>query len=243
MAEYIPFSDLEEAELGAVRWLVDLPDYAPTEKIGLNITALGKLAHIGGFRHLDVRSFSGGKDSVSLSPNGLNEDGSGTASAKASVTKAKKITTKTFDDEGLVCQTYSTGYIGLNTSTMTEQLSHKGKLRDPEAWSTQLDGHLRSGLRRATASNTVTLSRTAALGLIYTPIPLLNDHPYANPEATAANLATTAMITLAAAALVGYAVGRTKDEIRYSTVCGLQLDRLATVYGVTAVKKLVKPVN
>jgi hypothetical protein len=245
MAEYVPLSEFDEAKCGPAHWLVQLPEYAPTDKIGVNLSALGTLARLGGFMHLDIMSYDGESDEISASPDGANKDGSTTATAKATITKAPKLETEVDNDpRNPFCQSYAAGYIGINTSPVTTDLSQKGALRNAEDWAEQLDTTIRKGLRGTTARNVLNVWSLGVTALFYVPSDVLgiHDHSYDSAGSTAATL----VLDAGWAVMLASSLGRLRDDpgnhVRYSAVLGAQLDRLAAVYAATAVKKLVKPI-
>lgn len=244
MTRLVPLSELEDVEFGAVHWKVNLPEYAPTDKIGVNVGALGQLARLGGFRHLDIVSYAGEVDKVAVDPGHANTDGSltGVAIAQREKTSAPRHYTDEIDG-GPGVQFYSSGLMRVNTSPMADQISQKGKLRDAGAWSSVLDHTLRANLRKITAQNLAGGDRRIGfigLSTAYGAVPTLM-HQYYDSAGALSWLPVASAAAIASAAVIGKFEGARLSDIRFSAVYGVQLDRIAAVYGGSAVRRLVKP--
>ncbi|MCA9324496.1 hypothetical protein KDA23_00285 [Candidatus Saccharibacteria bacterium] len=244
MRNLTPLSKMDNVLVGGAHWLVDLPEYAPTERIGIDAVALGRLARWGGFEHLDIATYEGGVDQLSILTDGPSQDGTSTVSTASSVTAAPSVRIGICNpgDKHPLQPLYNHGSIDINTSTIADHLSRQsgGQLRDPKAWALQLDDTLRRSLRFATRRNLLGPMPAAATGLMYGVLPRLMD-----VESVEDTFRAILLIGGASAVVVSGSAMLDKipgELVRYSAFAGIQLDRLAVVHGQTAVRKLIKPI-
>ncbi len=149
---YIPASELSNSGYGRVFWRVSWPDYAPVENILVNVDRLDRLAKLGGMRLLLISSHIGKITQISPEIDSVDKSGVASAAVKGSLSVAKtyKIAKLDPDDRRIPYESqWSDAMVSLNIAEIDERISRMGKLRDPQAWASQLNKDLKAGIRKA----------------------------------------------------------------------------------------------
>jgi hypothetical protein len=143
---FVPLSELQGERVN-----LQLPEYAPTEAIGINLERIDRLAHLGGFAlgETSISTFSGGTTTHGLGVTGRNADG--TAIAGAASTRNAERGRGTFEQDSHLgfCHGRPSLTVQVNQEEIVQRLSNASKLRDARAWSAQLDTSIARGLKRA----------------------------------------------------------------------------------------------
>lgn len=131
---------------------ISLPEYVPTEQIGINMQRLGHLGAIAGFNEITITSFSGRTSSYEHSV--VGHDGHGTAYAgatkKVQVDLSEQDTGMRADSRSLI-HSHPPLAIGINVEEVNQRLAdEKAHLRDPRPWAKALNQAVGEGLRQAT---------------------------------------------------------------------------------------------
>ena len=247
MIQLTPMNEVGGAQFEGIDWRVQLPDYVPTEAIGVNMAYLGRVARLGGISNLIVLSGSETQESVSLEISGITQTGTAMTSGKFTRQKSPRHTAspdwKTVDISEGIAPAYRPRVAHLDIGAITHELSSRkgGALRQASAWADKLDASLKQGVREAVRESSFTasslLSFFALEGGTTVSFAAMH-HGYSLQQFTADRLTTPIFI----AAVAAYS-HRSMRETRFSTVMGLHLDRLALAYGGLLVRKLVQPLE
>jgi hypothetical protein len=156
MSTYIPASELADAQTDRTRWHLELPEYAPADRIGVNVNIIDRIARLGGLGQLAIATFDGDVTRMHLETDQVGNDGSATAASKLTVNKADlsdselKYTSASGAD--------SVGEIRVNMSEIYDTLSSQKSdaLRSSKAWAKILDRSLSLGTQNAVRKNLIT---------------------------------------------------------------------------------------
>lgn len=147
--KFVPLAAMGDLEQERVIWRANLPDYAPSENITINLDKLARLARLGGMESIRVESYVGDTTQIVPEVNSVDQHGVASASKKASISKAKTLKTEVggaLDIEVPYDYRWQLGKISLNIAEIDERVAQKGNLRDADAWSKELDKALRKGM-------------------------------------------------------------------------------------------------
>lgn len=235
---FIPISELSEYETERIHWSAELPDYAPAEAIGVNVERLGNLARLGGFNQLTITSGAGDITETMPSVSSVDEHGSATATMRATIKKAE-LTELHQEAPGTLDKRryeyfWPNATMNLNLSEITDRLSSSkkpGALRQPKAWTNQIDQAMRQGIRRAARENLLTNTSPAQKLL-----PFIAEGSCAGfGELTFGNNAAdvltymavmTALVQLVAEPYLSSLEGLPPSGRRWSLIPGIQADRI-----------------
>lgn len=254
---YVPLSQLPETYSDTFRWDVHLPEYAPSDKIGLNIHYLGRLARLGGFGHLRINSYTGDVTQTSIHTPSINQDGTVASTISASTTKAESW--RTLIDGGkqqdIEEQFYSEwvwkdAQISLNTREIGQRVSKRDpSYRDPHAWAYEINRALGGGIRHAAHENLLSPPSAATLvtyiggtavafGATLLLLPMSSLH---SPQDLALDLLkVTALNHLVARPLAGLIRGIPLTQRRWSLLPIYHVDRDIAIQALSRTIPLVK---
>ncbi len=259
MNELISVSELSGQEVAGITWNLELPPYAPTERIGVNIKALGRMARLAGFQPLALNSYAGRTDQFTPELSGHTPDGAALASGRAhrrngeshrvtlsdrnqsKPARFHKITTGTGYD--VVTPTFEPGSIAINSAGVVNKLSHKGQLRSAAGWARELNREIVTAGRAAARENLTSPLGAAYLAGSEAYAVYLNGSHAHDPLTYLSSLAAFNLFTPVAYGMLGLALRGTAKETRYSLLLGNQYDRVGMVYGATAMQRIVKPLT
>ncbi len=238
-----------------------LPEYAPTDRIGLNMQAIGSVARWGGFnRDVVIRPYSG--DTTSYSGAVMGFDGGGAAfMGGVSTTEADKSQADFDKSDGLPIlgsdwRSRTDLTLRLNMSELTDQVQRSGKsVRDPATWSAGINRAVGSGLRQAAFEHLLGaplpkeevfysvldaggMAMLSTIGAAHMPHP----HAHANHSSwlyVGASITAINSVKVALS-LIG---SRRLDSLCYSLIPAYQIDRCAIVAGMVAARKFAKPLE
>lgn len=256
MRNFIPISELQEFEGRRIVWNLVLPDYAPSERIGVNIQRLGRIARIGGFNSLTIDSFIGETSSIDLEPDSVDKHGQATAVSKVSAVKAKiqrvdigEPNPEYEDDREYV---WPDGVISLNLPELDERVAQDGSVRGADNWSKHLNEALKQGVNSATINHLIEAPTTLNKSRLVTK-PLGGAAiAYAAQEVGGygdASFEEYFLMFLAINGTVESTMGAVLDKMfhnwpiserRFSLICGMQFDRAILVSGISRTLPLVK---
>lgn len=145
------FVPLHQVESDKLQVQAALPYVDPNE-IGINVRRLERLMGLAGIATLKIAASEG--EVTSSTPVIAGHDGHGHAFAGRIATKAKAVThtvelLKPDDRCELHAFNWAHAQVTLNTSEVSDRISHDDTLRSPQAWSTYLDRAIRNGLSEA----------------------------------------------------------------------------------------------
>jgi len=79
---FVPLSEMEDYSDDHLAWRVPLPEYVPSDAIGLNVIRLKHLARLGGLGHLRVDTYDGERSVYQAELSGIDSQGNATAGMK-----------------------------------------------------------------------------------------------------------------------------------------------------------------
>ncbi len=251
--ELIPLDQIQDYPSNHVNWQVDLPPYAPTDQIGVDIARFDRMARIGGFNRLNVVDYAGETTEYIPEVNGVTGLGEATAAARGTLRQADlyKADMQTTGRSRDTDYDHADATISLNIAEVTDRLGHKtsgGALRSPQAWAGALNAAATGGIRSATRDNLFTHAPVGerlmlpfylgGAGLVET----IGDDP--SPEA---------IVVTAGAFLVIGQVGLKpwldkfervdRSDRRISIVQGIHADRILAVEALSRTRRLIKPID
>lgn len=259
--ELTPIAELDGYRSEHLAWDIHLPDYVPTEQIGLNVPRLELLARLGGLAHLRVSTYEGDRTQYQAEITGIGRDGSASAGMKS--VKQKAALSKADIPNGSGPSLYSEYWwgdatISINAAEMDRKITDRaregGSLRDAQMWGKLIDSGLRKGV--ASASKQQLIERVSTESKVM----------FAVAEGSAV------VVTIGSSILHGFglenffqesvvkglvdsfcvqgatAYGLSKrgyhlNSRRLSLIPGYQLDRLVVAQGLVRAKKLVRPIK
>jgi hypothetical protein len=230
-----------------------LPEYVPTDQIGLNVSRLQQLTRLGGLGHFRVSSQAGDRTTYQAEITGMDASGSATAGMKVAKQEAALSSAQVDADkassEAIDFSEYrwGAGHVIVNLTEMTDKIIGEGaSLRNPRPWSKLLDKALRKGVSSAAEKQLmgdVSGWSKTWLGLLV----VYSVWPQSNPHFTVGDfIAGVAMqdgICQLLPTLSMAFKGTSPKERRLSLVPAYQVDRLAVVEGMTRALKLIKPIG
>ena len=251
-AKFIPLSELSDYSDAQLAWRVNLPEYAPKERIGINIDKIKLLSHIAGLDHLRVDSRSGEESTEMVSPNSVDAQGNATASSTISRTHAQLVNTEVDKPRGTYSEyIWGDGLITINTSEFNKRAldaarkENGASLRDPEEWAKLLDKSLTTGITKNANEqllHNITVFSKYWLGLATFDTLFLTNHDF-NPSSLLQNALEVTIISQGVQALMLSKLSSYPHplrERRLSLIPGYQLDRLFVVHAITRTSKLAK---
>jgi hypothetical protein len=262
MAEFIPLPVLEKVDVAGIRWDVHLPTHAHADEIGAEVQSIGRIARMAGFEEVRIGSFAGGVDRIVPGISGRTPNGEAIASTGGAKVKGQRYQTsrdpvissgvpwkdkppEQFTD--IITPSYVTGTMLVNTEAIAQKLSEKrnGALHSSKAWAEELNREIGAASRLAAQKNL--LSKTGLA--VFAGAELYAAHQSSDyihfKEIYLSSFATQSALAAVAIYGIGAVYKRIRGEdskTRYSLIAGAQLDRMAYVYGATAMKRLVKPI-
>lgn len=256
MSDFYPITELDSMEIPRINWNLQLPDYAPAHKIGVNVVALSRLARLGGYETLSISGGDLGVAKINPSVDGLNADGSSTLSGASSVAATESMVNG-LQNEGANHSCDNTlhefdtfhwrrGNLVLNTQDMSHRLSQEkgGALRSEAAWSREINDVMKSGMTKAAKESLIDSVDPRAL--IYTGfmLSILNGYDYASDGVSVIDVVRNyALIQLGWSNLSAVRSHNVLKERRWSAIAAYQFDRLAVVAGLSKMTRLVKPLS
>jgi hypothetical protein len=249
MNNFTPTAELVDLDHETIAWDLALPDYAPSEAIGVHVPRLGRLARLGGFRTLRISGYSGDTTSVSPEIDSVDDHGVATSTMRASVTKAKRIKLDELGPYRNAPQEYrwSDGGVSLNITEIDRIVGEKGGLRKPDIWSSEINSALKLGVRQAAKQN---LIENTSLGEKMVTPALLG---FFTVMALAFHDTEREVLTAIGRSYLYYHVGWTSifnriqgrhiQDRRWSLFEGIHLDRALAVNGISRALPLAKEIK
>lgn len=252
---FIPLSELDGYSDEQLSWRVPLPEYVPTESIGVNVNRLKWLSHLGGIGHLRIDTQDGDQTTYQPEITGIDTSGSATAGMKVVKQKASLSAAETSPnstDRAIVRYSeyqWGDGHITLNATEMAATVLNKTRdsditVRQPDVWSRVIDKGLRKGISKVTEEQLlrgVTLLSKVGLGLVsMNVLGAVGIFPDADliPVGLLSSLYVQGIQSYLA-----WTDGLPISERRLSLIPGYQIDRLTVVKGLNRAQKLVRTIN
>ncbi len=251
--EFIPLDQAPDYPTEHVDWQVDLPPYAPTDQIGLDISRFDRMAKIGGFNRLTVVDYVGDRTEYVPDVNGVTGSGEATAAARGTLRQADlyKADMQTIGGSRDTDYDHPDATISLNIGEVTDQLGQKtsgGALRSPQAWADALNTAATGGIRSATRDNlfahapvTEKLMLPYYLGLAgYFEVTGDDPSPEAVVVKTAAYLVAGQVVWKP---IFDKIAGLDRPDRRTSIIHGMHADRILAVEVLSRTRRLIKPIE
>lgn len=240
----VPLDELGQGK-ERVSWNLQLPDYAPTDRIGVDVRRLDRLARLGGFINFNVSGYEGNTIRSLPQIDSINPDGTATSSGRLSIQRTDL--QKVHGKEPAFGQStsYVTGQanVRINVPEMLDRVTASKRpapLRNPEAWSGVLNDAVGSGLRAATFEHLIKQPGIEnKIFLLGTLAVLWGNTNRGALEYFAGNLFGTAL--WGAGFWFMLKMGAQGRDAPFSVVPFVHLDRVARVSLATRTRRLVRP--
>lgn len=250
--EVVPLSRLNNLETEGYAFHIQLPDYAPSEELGLDIGRLNRIKRWTGFGHLILNTYAGDTTEATPVVASLAPDGSATAGSKFSTEEADlydtDMTKCTWAHNQFPEYCRPSGLVKLNTNEILQRLSTDtktpGALRDPQAWADQLNSSLTDGvlslakqnlyLRHSIADKIMSFYFAAASAIV------CRNYPAEIPAYTVGMSLVHQTLGRPLMARNRYGLS---GERMLSVFPGVSLDRLLITTGLLKASKLIRPIK
>ncbi|MEI9914297.1 MAG: hypothetical protein WDN66_04990 [Candidatus Saccharibacteria bacterium] len=96
-SEVLSLAELQGYRSDSLAWNLELPEYVPSDQIGVDVNLLRRVAYIGGIKHLRVGLYDGDRANTTQSVVGLSQDGTAVGGMSAVDAKADEVKTEVTD--------------------------------------------------------------------------------------------------------------------------------------------------
>lgn len=249
--EFQPLSSLPECEIPRINWQLELPDYAPSNEVGINTRALSRFAKLGGYDSLTIRAEDMGTTKTVPGLDGMNGDGSATSSAGGSVYHPDNVKALAKDGREPGCNDsydayhWRTGVLTVNSQVILDRLSRNrdDALRSGAAWSKELDKALKSGLTASARESLIAKSTPNGLLLFIASMGISQGIAIAEDTISSSNTASGLVGFAFYNILRGVIKGHSIKDYRPSVLPTYQVDRLMIVAGLSRATRFAKPLT
>ncbi len=265
-AKFVPLDKINFKSNPELEIKVNLPDYVPTNEIGLNVTRIKFLSRMAGLKYLKIDTASDETSSEQFNPTSIDGQGNATGNITVAHIKSPLFKTDLDRDKSLISRLYpeyswSDGQITINSSELNKRTydaarkENGPRLRDPDEWANLLNESITTGLTTSARLNLLknpTIMSKIWLGLtIFESISLSN---WLLSDSSIPNNLADFIFKFSYFSVMNQLISTTSTAVQFrdrnifkerrlSLIPAYQLDRLFLVNAIAKSSKIVKVIK